>query len=246
MPGLTAAIASIVHVGGFALAAAFGALRLVALRRQDVAATRFADNGNGIAALLLFGGGLWRLFGQLEKPLAFYSANPVFWVKLGAIAAMVGLEVYPQYVVLPWHFRHARKQPIEPRPGQFARMSRCAVLQLPCLVIAVACAALMARGVGLPTTAAPASDLPGRAIYATHCQACHQADGRGLDGKLAADFVGDARILARPDDALLRSIADGTVGRIGAMPAWRAILSAEQQRHVLAYIRAAFAPTPRR
>ncbi len=122
MPGLTAAIASIVHLGGFALAAAFGALRLVALRRQDVAATRFADNGNGIAALLLFGGGLWRLFGQLEKPLAFYSANPVFWVKLGAIAAMVGLEVYPQYVVLPWHFRHARKQPIEPRPGQFARM----------------------------------------------------------------------------------------------------------------------------
>ena len=80
MPGLTAAIASIVHVGGFARAAAFGALRLVALRRQDVAATRFADNGNGIAALLLFGGGLWRLFGQLEKPLAFYSANPVFWV----------------------------------------------------------------------------------------------------------------------------------------------------------------------
>ncbi|MBK7078673.1 MAG: cytochrome c [Myxococcales bacterium] len=54
------------------------------------------------------------------------------------------------------------------------------------------------------------------------------------------------RALARPDDALLRSIADGTVGRIGAMPAWRAILSAEQQRQVLAYIRAAFTPTPPR
>ena len=60
MSPVVQALASFVHLAGVALAVAFGVLRLRALRHRDVAATRFADNGNGLAAILLFGGGLWR------------------------------------------------------------------------------------------------------------------------------------------------------------------------------------------
>ena len=242
---MLAAIASALHVLGIALAATFATLRLFALRRQDVPATRFADNGNGIAAILLFGAGFWRLFSELEKPLAFYTANPIFWIKMGAVAVMVALEAYPQYVVLPWHIRHSRKQPIEPKPGQFERMFRLCALQLPCILVVIVSAALMARGIGLPTPAPPpaaeaTSSLPGAAVYATYCQTCHQPDGRGLGGKTAGDFVGDPAILAQPDAALLDTIARGKAGRIGAMPGFGSMLTPQQQRDVLAYLRATF------
>ncbi|MBZ0233631.1 MAG: DUF2214 family protein [Deltaproteobacteria bacterium] len=212
---MLAAIASALHVLGIALAATFATLRLFALRRQDVPATRFADNGNGIAAILLFGAGFWRLFSELEKPLAFYTANPIFWIKMGAVAVMVALEAYPQYVVLPWHIRHSRKQPIEPKPRQFERMFRLCALQLPCILVVIVSAALMA---------------PGRLLVAS------AAGG----GKTAGDFVGDPAILAQPDAALLDTIARGKAGRIGAMPGFGSMLTPQQQRDVLAYLRATF------
>lgn len=239
------ALASALHILGIALVCTFSTLRLLALRKQDVPGTRLADNGNGIGAMMLFGAGFWRLFAELEKPLGFYTSNPIFWTKIGALALMVGLEMYPQYVVLPWHIRHGRKKPIEPKPGQFERMFRLCVLQLPCIVVVVVCAALMSRGVGLPEVKPPAAAAatkghPGAAVYATYCQTCHQADGRGLGGKAAGDFVGDATILAKPDAALLDVIARGRTGRIGTMPAWGATLTAQQQRDALAYIRLTF------
>ncbi len=240
MTDFVSALASAAHAIGIATAFTFSSLRLIALRRHDVAATRFADNGNGIAALLLYGAGLWRLFGELEKPMAFYTGNPVFWAKISLLALVGALEIYPQYVVLPWHFKHARKQRIEPKAGQFERMYACAVAQVPCMLAIVFLAALMARGIGLPATEAPQSELPARATYERYCQACHQPDGRGLNGKVAASFVDDPRVLGKSDDTLLRSIAHGKVGPAGAMPAWGAVLSTEQRREVLAYIRSAY------
>ncbi len=240
MSDLVSALASAAHVAGIAAVVTFSSLRLMAFRRHDIAQTRFADNGNGMAALLVYGAGLWRLFGELEKPLSFYTDNPVFWSKVALLALAGALEIYPQYVVLPWHFRHARGQPIEPAAGQFERMYACALAQLPCLVAIVFLAALMARGIGLPATEAPQSELPARATYERHCQACHQPDGRGLNGKVAASFVDDPRVLGKSDDTLLRSIEHGKVGPAGAMPAWGAVLSTEQRREVLAYIRSAY------
>lgn len=244
---MLSALLSALHVLGIALVATFSTMRLFALRREDVAGIRFADNGNGVGSLFLFGAGLARFFAQTDKPTAFYTENPVFWVKMGAIAAMVALELYPQWVVFPWHVRHARERPIEPLPGQIARMFRLAVPQLPLLVVVVGCAALMARGVGLPKREPPTAPagLPGAAVYAKHCASCHQTDGRGLAGRVAADFVGDGSVLAQSDDVLLASITRGKSGRVGAMPPFGAVLRPEERRDVLAYVRSAFGQPPR-
>lgn len=235
------ALVSALHLIGLALVCTFSTLRLMALRRRDVPGIRLADNGNGIGAVFLFGAGLWRLFAELEKPLAFYTANPIFWTKIGALALIVALELYPQYVVLPWHIRHARKQPIEPRPGQLERMFRLGVLQLPLILVVTVCAALMARGIGLPASPTRLPSHPGAALYTRHCAPCHQPDGRGLDGRAAVDFVADPSILAQPDAVLLKTIDEGKIGRLGMMPGWGHILSPADQLAVLAYLRAAFA-----
>jgi putative membrane protein len=244
---LIPAIASALHVLGIALVSTFSTLRLFSLRAKDVQQTRLADNGNGIGSVFMLGAGFWRLFAELDKPLGFYTENPVFWVKMGAIGLMVALEIYPQYVVLPWHVRHGRKQAIEPRPGQFERMFRLCVLQVPCIVVVIVCAAMMSRGVGLPEATAPVSaaatsTMPGAKVYAQLCQVCHQADGRAMGGKLAGDFVGDAGILAKSDAELLGVITQGTSGRIGTMPGFGGVLTEEERRDVLAYVRATFEP----
>lgn len=78
----------------------------------------------------------------------------------------------------------------------------------------------------------------GEDIYQTSCLACHQADGTGMNGALGADFVNDATRLAKSDEELLKSIAEGVPGT--TMIAWGAMLDAKKQKDVLAYIRAEF------
>ena len=80
----------------------------------------------------------------------------------------------------------------------------------------------------------------GREVYATWCVVCHQADGRGLNGTLAADFVGDPTRLAKSDTELLKVIRDGSVGTAWAMPPREQSLTEQQMADVLAYIRSAF------
>ncbi|MFO0555900.1 MAG: DUF2214 family protein [Polyangiaceae bacterium] len=241
----TAAAGSAIHLLGVSGAVAFSVLRLVALRRRDVEGIRFADNGNGLAAILLYGAGLYRLFGELEKPVAYYTANHVFWLKMGLLGVIAVLEAYPQYVVFPWHMRAARKLPIEPKPGQIERVFKFAAWQMPCLVGIIVCASLMAHGIGLQrsqqTSRAPAS---GEALYSMHCQVCHQADGRGLGGTVAADFTASPGVLDKTDDELLESVSAGRTGSIGTMPAMGGVLPEEERRATLAWIRARYRPAP--
>jgi mono/diheme cytochrome c family protein len=83
----------------------------------------------------------------------------------------------------------------------------------------------------------------GRRVYMTFCVACHQADGRGggVPGFAAADFVGDKTRLAKSDDVLLDVIAAGVEAK--GMPPFGQVLSNEERRDVLAFIREAFGPT---
>jgi len=78
----------------------------------------------------------------------------------------------------------------------------------------------------------------GKRIFQNRCVACHGADGTGMNGTLAADFVNDKTRLAKSDEVLLLSIENGVPGT--TMVAWGAMVDEQQRRDVLAYIRATF------
>tara|TARA_R100000008_G_scaffold86161_1_gene78184 strand:+ start:502 stop:864 length:363 start_codon:yes stop_codon:yes gene_type:complete len=80
----------------------------------------------------------------------------------------------------------------------------------------------------------------GEGVYRTHCARCHGIDGRG--NGVAADFVGDVQRMSKSDEELLKSIEEGMYGRIGFMPAWKNIITDEQIRLSLEYIRENFHP----
>ena len=76
--------------------------------------------------------------------------------------------------------------------------------------------------------AAPGNAEAGETVYVTYCQACHQADGTGMGGMLAADFIKDKTRLEKSDDELLTSIRDGLMGNGAAMPPWGTTLDEQQ------------------
>lgn len=94
-----------------------------------------------------------------------------------------------------------------------------------------------------PDTAAPASIgdpvAAGRAIFIQRCALCHGPEGRG-DGpgskglKPAPRNYHDREYMnSKTDDELLATIRNGK----GAMPAWGKVMSEEQMRAALAYVR---------
>lgn len=87
----------------------------------------------------------------------------------------------------------------------------------------------------LERAAAPSD--PGAAAYRRTCVACHGSDGKGNGGRTGADFTSPTGVLTQPDEQLLTTIRDGKTGSIGVMPAHRALLTDEEQRAVLAYVR---------
>jgi len=92
--------------------------------------------------------------------------------------------------------------------------------------------------VAVEPTPKPGNAAAGKPTFEQYCLACHQADGRGLNGALAADFIGDTTRLAKSDAVLLDSIAEGVDGT--TMIGWSNSLSEPQMRDVLAYIRSEF------
>ena len=91
--------------------------------------------------------------------------------------------------------------------------------------------------------AAPGDAARGADVYQSYCIACHQADGSGTPpgGRpIAGNFSGKDSVLQKSDEALLRAIASGKTGRIGSMPGWSGVLSGQDRRDVLAYLRKTF------
>ena len=155
------------------------------------------------------------------------------------------------------HFMHLK---LEPRTYKVLMASTFGVLaylfvgsfpdvqQVNGKIGAPAVVAVAAKAPGSPAVAAVnAGGDPeeGEKVYSTFCVACHQLDGKGINGKLAANFVDDKTRLAKSDEQLLAAITNGFKGNIGQMPPWGPVLKPKARRDVLAYVRKTFGgPTP--
>ncbi len=105
------------------------------------------------------------------------------------------------------------------------------------------------REAAVPAAAGPPD---GRALYATHCAACHGTSGKG-DGPDAAllrqempDFT-NAAAMKQVDDVFLAEIikkGGSQFGRSNAMPAWGMKLSDGEIRALVRYIRSLARPGP--
>jgi len=114
--------------------------------RDNLARIFAADTWWGVAAGLWITTGLFRAFGPYEKGRDYYLHNHLFLGKMGLLAAILLLEVGPMLTLIRWRIQSRRGEPIDTRPA--AGMSRTSGLQAVLVVLMVALAAAMARGLG--------------------------------------------------------------------------------------------------
>ncbi|CAH0993135.1 Cytochrome c6 [Sinobacterium norvegicum] len=77
----------------------------------------------------------------------------------------------------------------------------------------------------------PAIVNSGKALFQTHCAACHRANGQGQ--KHFPNLVDDVWLYGGSDDAIIHSIEQG---RNGAMVGWQAILPKEDVQNISYYL----------
>jgi len=241
------------------LSLAIGVLALTARARALAAAQRsdglkpvfFWDAVYGLDAIVWIGSGLFRAFGGFEKGTDYYLSNHVFWTKMLLLGVLLVLESILAVTFVRWRVRVRKNEPVSLENR--ARLVRFHWAEFWLLLGMITMATLMARGIGVVKARAGTESssgdpgptsverelATGENVYRRYCVSCHQPDGRGLDGKLAADFRDPMR-LARPDAALEKSVADGVAGT--AMPAFRRELDAAEIRSVVAYVRRTYAP----
>ena len=130
-----------VFLRGRALRGLQGSLDGMGLRRLFA-----ADTAWGLAAVLWIGTGLLRAFGGLEKGSAFYLASPLFLLKMGLLAAILLLEVWPMATFIRWRVQRARGR--TPNTASACRLYVVNQLQVGLVVAMVFTASFMARGVG--------------------------------------------------------------------------------------------------
>lgn len=185
---------------------------------------------------------------QLKRVLFWdnlYAGVALLWVGSGLLAVVLGAEAVPMVAFIRLRIRMATGRP--PALDRKPFLIRMHWVELFAIVGMVTMAVMMSRGVGVVrprATASSASSAPsivspaaarGEFVYRRLCETCHQVDGRGINGKLAADFVGDASRLAKPDAQLAQSIKNGVPAT--AMRAFGPVLDDAQIRDVLAFIR---------
>jgi putative membrane protein len=199
----------------------------------------FWDNLMGLLAIVWIGSGLWRVLGGYDKGTDYYLANGVFWLKMALVLSVFAVECVPMVTFIRWRVALAKGASISLVNRD--RLVRLHWLEFALMLLAIVCASAMSRGLGANALSAererPASE--GARVYARYCVACHQSDGRGRNGTLAADFATTDR-LTQSDAQLLRSIAEGVPG--SAMPAFGALLSEAQRRAVLTHVRETYGP----
>ena len=106
-----------------------------------------ADMWWGIAAFLWIGTGLWRLLAGLEKNTAYYFQNHFFLAKMGLLAVILILEVWPMITLIKWRRQVKRGElPVTRIAPALARIS---FAQAVLVILMVFLASAMARGYGV-------------------------------------------------------------------------------------------------
>jgi putative membrane protein len=243
-------ILAVVHLLSLALGVALLVLRGKSLEQvkepKDLGRVFMWDNLYGLLALFWIGSGLLRAFAGFEKGTDYYLSNHVFWTKLLFVVLLLGCEIPILAALIRFRVRKAKGQALD--LAGVPRLVRLHWFELASVFPVIIAASLMARGVGVvskaETTAAAAplakrgDPARGAQVYRALCISCHQADGRGAEGKLAADFVADRTRLAKSDDALVQSILDGVPGT--SMVPYGGRLTDAHARDIVAYLRAEF------
>lgn len=240
-----------VHLLSLALGVALLVLRAKTLEQakdeKDLDRVFVWDNLYGLLALFWIGSGLLRAFGGFEKGTDYYLSNHVFWTKLVFVLLLLVFETPILAARIRFRVKKARKQTID--LAGVPRLVRLHWYELGSIFPIVIAATLMARGVGTHSKNAGSADQAaavaragdvarGETVYRSQCIACHQADGRGAEGRLAADFTTDRARLSKSDDLLVASILNGVPGT--AMAPFAGRLSEADARDVVAYLRARF------
>jgi len=108
-----------------------------------------ADAWWGIAAILWIGTGLWRALAGTEKLPSYYWNNHIFYAKMGMLAVVLLLEIWPMVTLIRWRVAIGRALPtpaeLAPIGRRLARVCDVQLLLIVCIVIA---ATMMARGYG--------------------------------------------------------------------------------------------------
>lgn len=138
---------------GIGLGAVWARGRLLSERPLTVASARrafVADSWWGVAAALWIFTGLWRLIAGTEKATTYYMHDHVFFAKMGLLALILALEVWPMVTLIRWRVAVTRAgetwRADETRAGVIARISYAEALLVIGMVIA---AVTMARGYGV-------------------------------------------------------------------------------------------------
>lgn len=105
-----------------------------------------ADAWWGVAALLWIATGLWRLLGSVEKDLWYYLDNHVFLTKMALLVGILAMEIRPMLTLIGW--RRAVAAGRTPDLASAPRLARISRVQALLVVLMVAAATAMARGVG--------------------------------------------------------------------------------------------------
>lgn len=94
----------------------------------------------------------------------------------------------------------------------------------------------------LTAAAAPALAADGNALYQQNCAACHQPNGKGIQGAFPA-LAGDKFVVGDP-----KAVAATVLNGRGAMPPWKDSLKDDQLAAILTFVRSSWgnkaAPIP--
>jgi len=103
---------------------------------------------------------------------------------------------------------------------------------LSCLPLLTAAVAVLAQATHSPTVAAaPDPALDPAKVFSDNCAACHQEDGKGIEGAFPA-LAGDRFVLAGPEQ-VIHVVLEGR----GGMPTFKADLTDAQIAAAITHVR---------